>query len=516
MPGVTSGDGTGSLQSDLDQLTSAPLLGATGSGKHGRCATNCLRLAVGGGLFSCVAAVLMCTGLLWSVRGEVKRLGGVPYDSGANPSPSHIPPGPTAPTVHCTIRGDDPCFGVSVPPSPASSGSSSTGTEPQQDELGPEQILALSGVYPEPEPDPGTCNSTDYSCPPGRFCAGFEHPSTGVDIYECVSCDLGNAPSRDLPNFRPAREGSVDFCDPTFFKACPHVDPSGQLYRLVSCKPCKQHSDCPTFHKFPPQSVKLPDGSSTGPFQYTQQSEYCRKDPSSNTSTCTLCLGYPNGDLPASKPMDPGRHPGSNNLPSLRDCDGVHEDCCSASFQHQCPHDPWQCKACTKHSDCPGQGAACGGHLDTNGNCKDVHSPEFCTDAGQCRSCSNITAINTTSCPAFDKNCCSKDFISTCPTDPHNCGPREIAGSFEWKLTWAAAAGCKDVGSVAYVGGTDSTQGVRTMLQVCPAALLHGAPPLIDSAAGPLTEARRAGECHIPQTPYLGTGENGGSCHTAE
>jgi hypothetical protein len=78
MPRVTSGDGTGSLQSDLDQLTSAPLLGATGGGKHGRCATNVLRLAVGGGLFSCVAAVLMCTGLLWSVCGEVKRPGGVP------------------------------------------------------------------------------------------------------------------------------------------------------------------------------------------------------------------------------------------------------------------------------------------------------------------------------------------------------------------------------------------------------------------------------------------------------
>jgi hypothetical protein len=199
---------------------------------------------------------------------------------------------------------------------------------------------------------------------------------------------------------------------------------------------------------------------------------------------------------------DPGDH-------GLQECDGVNNDCCSASFQDQCSHDPWQCKACTKHSDCPRQGAAC--HVDDTSRCDSFHEPDFCTAGGQCKSCSNTTAVNTN----FDKNCCSKDFISTCPRDPHDCGPHEIAGSFEWKLTWAAAAGCKDVGSVAYVGGTDSTQGVRTMLQVCPAALLHGSPPLIDSSAGQLTEPRRAGECHIPQTPYLG-GENGGSCRTAE
>ena len=249
-------------------------------------------------------------------------------------------------------------------------------------------------------------------------------------------------------------------------------------------------------------------GACKGQLSSEAKCRACLRENEASATACTtvdksyFCTPEP----PKCKPCDrPNRWPNGE----LR-CDGVGGDCCSANFQHQCQADPYQCKACTKHTDCPRN-----------------NGPEFCSSSG-CSSCANTERVNSTYCGAFDHKCCSESFISTCsvdgspPDDPHQCGPpgqqqpanlNLIAGSFEWKLSWAAAHGCRDVAYVS--GGTDDpAAGVRTMLQVCPKALMEGSAPLLDSRVGQATAPRRAGECHIPQTPYLGSG--GESCRTAE
>ena len=215
--------------------------------------------------------------------------------------------------------------------------------------------------------------------------------------------------------------GSVDgdCCTPAFLKACPK-DPSkcGVTGKLN----CTSHSDCPKGNGIVAADPDFFVG------------EYCV------AGKCEMCdRRFPED------PSDP-----------LGQCDGIGGDCCSAEFQAQCPTDPYHCKACKSHADCP-----TGANISTIHNSQ-VKWSEYCAKGGQCASCgSNITALV---CDAFDDKCCTQTFIEQCGgggarEDLHHCGSSSvgITGSFEWKLSWAVKHGCTDAGSAAYVEPTTCT-----------------------------------------------------------
>jgi hypothetical protein len=60
-----------------------------------------------------------------------------------------------------------------------------------------------------------------------------------------------------------------------------------------------------------------------------------------------------------------------------------------------------------------------------------------------------------------------------------------IAGSTDWKHTWAANEGCRPDGAGAFF---------------CPASMQNGTPPKLDTKTGAMNGQRAWGECYVPQT----------------
>ena len=289
--------------------------------------------------------------------------------------------------------------------------------------------------------DPGNCKGckTNADCPASTFC-GHYTDDRGIAAIN-ATCSPCASPFGDSGDNDPTACDALDkdCCSPAFLKACPKDPARCWAFGVLTCK---SHSDCP-------KGV----GTRSGDPEFFS-GEYCV------AGKCELCIR-------------------AQMASSIVACDGIGGDCCSAEFQAQCPTDPFHCKACKSHADCP-TGVSVApfnrfGRLDPNDR---VAYSEYCAKGGHCASCgSNITALV---CDAFDDKCCTQTFIGQCGGNPdlHHCASSSvgITGSFEWKLSWAVKHGCTDAGSAAYVEPTTCTgdkdgsplePGMRTKLLVC-------------------------------------------------
>jgi hypothetical protein len=267
------------------------------------------------------------------------------------------------------------------------------------------------------------CDSTSQ-CPIGRSCKLLNGPKSvqPKTYYDCADHDAAKCLSCDWGDGQ-CLDPSGDCCSATFERKCPS-DPN-------HCKSCAKTADCPG-------------------------DEYCSAE-----GRCKQCSAW------------------CSSSNSSRRCDAINGDCCSQSFTAHCDCDPLHCVKCRVHSDCP-QKSGMSGIFGDGG-------PEYCTSKGVCKQCSvQQQLIGGERCDSIDGNCCSRAFVKQCllaGSAVRGCPSGPIAGSFEWKLNWAAAHGCTTIGSVyetstatsiATVGSSPSPPiPDLTILQQCPRQLLY-------------------------------------------
>ena len=91
------------------------------------------------------------------------------------------------------------------------------------------------------------------------------------------------------------------------------------------------------------------------------------------------------------------------------------------------------------------------------------------------------------------------------PTSLATCSIPTVAGSFEWKVSYAAQHGCTAVGGVSFdPSAKDASTTGMIQGMFCPASMQRGGPPKVDSAYGALQGQREWGDCYTPQTVFMG------------
>ena len=509
-----------SLESDLRQLRSSPSAGPAAGGRGSRWGKAAGVLLAASG----VVAVVVCMASVASLRGDVKGFQAEVAAVEKSPTGGGHPAADGHDLVYCTVRGDDACFGKQI------EGTGGSTTKPAAPPAPPTPFSRCGsdgscskGIC---DRNAGLCSACwhDGDCSVGFYCNHGDYYGWDPTIRGfCEQCEgLRSGPFDDssaicgdpTSNHRPGAK--LDCCDEAFLRQCPS-DP-GQCKGCTTIGNCPASTFCTTLRKPGLNTTAnrciscsaVVEQESFGPEVTCSPAflKICPKDPA-------LCV--PQGRLKCTSHADCPKGVGTNSqdsnfftgsycangqcaycghdADSETLCDGIGGDCCSAEFQAQCPTDPFHCKACKSHADCPKV------HAQPPDGSSSSQWSEYCAKGGNCASCgSNITALV---CDAFDDQCCTQAFIERCNgvlddngqplSDLHKCGsssgdPSPVFGSFEWKLSWAIKRGCTDAGSAAYaetstcnggknVGGTlgpgymDQAATMRTRLLVLPALL---------------------------------------------
>ena len=179
------------------------------------------------------------------------------------------------------------------------------------------------------------------------------------------------------PPWAPEPEPMVGYeCGNVFgHKSCQEVyapDGPAAFENLTAC----EHSGCPTPSPFP--SPGPHHGECAGPLDCPAR-QYCDFD-----HTCYNCSYLSGGGK----------------------CDAVDGDCCSQGFLSRCPSNPMHCP--------PPPPPPCAGPLD-------CPARQYCDYSHTCCNCSYLSSGGK--CDGVNKDCCSRGFLSQCPSNPMHCPP---------------------------------------------------------------------------------------------
>jgi hypothetical protein len=95
------------------------------------------------------------------------------------------------------------------------------------------------------------------------------------------------------------------------------------------------------------------------------------------------------------------------------ECDAVDGDCCSVAFRAQCTANPRGCAGPPPPAPPAPPPPPCTGPLD-------CPARQYCDFDHTCYNCSYLSGGK---CDAVNKDCCSRGFLSQCPSNPMHCPP---------------------------------------------------------------------------------------------